>query len=71
VLLQADVNDNDDDDHEPPKATSPPKEAEVPEVLIEGFEPTSEPESPQKLYPTAPELDESDESNASVHSTEV
>lgn len=65
MLLQADVNDNDEDgdnNHEPPEATSPPKE---PEHLIEGF---NEPESPQKLYPTAPQLDESDES---AHSTEV
>ena len=61
------MNDNDeesDNNHEPPEATSPPKEPE-PEHLIDGF---NEPESPQKLYPTAPQLDESDES---AHSTEV
>ncbi len=62
------MNDNDEDEdnnHEPPEATSPPKEPAT-ELLID---PTSE--SPQKLYPTAPQLDESDESNISAHSTEV
>jgi len=66
VLLQADVNDNDeeDEDHndEEPKATSEPKSDEKTSLV---------PESPQKLYPTAPQLDESDESTASAHSTEV
>ncbi len=65
------MNDNDEDEdnnHEPPEATSPPKEPAT-ELLID---PTSEePESLQKLYPTAPQLDESDESNISAHSTEV
>lgn len=68
MLLQADVNDNDEDEdnnREPPEATSPTKESD-PELLIPI---ESEPESPQKLYPTAPELDESDD--ASAHSTEV
>lgn len=64
------MNDNDTDDdqtHPPPAATSQPKNPET-ELLIPD---TNEPESPQKLYPTAPQLDESDESTASVHSTEV
>jgi hypothetical protein len=66
------VNDNDEDDdnhHEPPEATSPPKE-DVPELLIEGLPATEEPGTPQKLYPSAPQLDESDETT-SAHSTEV
>lgn len=72
MLLQADVNDNDEDDNNGPEATSPTKDAE-PELLIEGL-PTSpaasEDAEPQKLYPTAPQLDESDDTT-SAHSTEV
>lgn len=71
MLLQADVNDNDEDNNGP-EATSPPKD-DVPELLIEGL-PTSpaasEDAEPQKLYPTAPQLDESDDTT-SAHSTEV
>jgi len=66
VLLQADVNDNEaDDEHHEPALASSPLKSDSPDLL------TSEQETPQKLYPSAPRLDESDESTASAHSTEV
>lgn len=67
------MNENDEDEeNNGPEATSPPKNADT-ELLIEDL-PTSpaasEDAEPQKLYPTAPQLDESDDTT-SAHSTEV
>ena len=72
LSFQADVNDNDEDsDNNGPEATSPTKEAD-PELLIDipTSPAASEDAEPQKLYPTAPQLDESDDTT-SAHSTEV
>lgn len=66
------MNDNDEDgDNNGPEATSPTKEAD-PELLIDipTSPAASEDAEPQKLYPTAPQLDESDDTT-SAHSTEV
>jgi len=60
VLLQAEVNSTDDEDEKKDDDRSP-NEASAPKI------------EPEKLYPTAPLLDESSDANstASAHSTSV
>jgi hypothetical protein len=63
VLLQAEVNNSDDEDEEGEnKGNSEQNPNE-----------TSTPKEPPKLYPTAPTLDDSSDANstASAHSTSV
>jgi len=59
VLLQAEVNTDDEDEKDDDR--SPNKMASAPKI------------EPEKLYPTAPILDESSDANstASAHSTSV
>jgi len=62
VLLQAEVNSTDDEDDKKDDDRSPNSNNEA-----------SAPKEPEKLYPTAPTLDESSDANstASAHSTSV
>jgi len=67
VLLQAEVNNTDDDDDN--EAVT--DESAKLNIIDQDPKQTSTPTTTPKLYPTAPALDESDDSTASAHSTSV